>query len=203
MNQIEGVIAWDVSIRLAGYSWFAPVQPAWGDCEVVDAAELGHQVPGVDRERLKVKLLEGIQELATSLSSASLDRPTQFLIEVPRPRRLARSRDAPPRCGPHDVARLRRTGERGPRRWMPSAVQTTIERHPARAARNRPPELIRFRPAERMRAALSPCWGRWSTDAKVSPDSDGTDPADAGVRMLAELMTAMLMAVPVGHDIGA
>ena len=41
MDQIEGVIAWDVPIRLAVYSWFAPVQPAWGDCEVVDAAELG------------------------------------------------------------------------------------------------------------------------------------------------------------------
>ena len=26
------------------YSWFAPVQPAWGDCEVVDAAELRHHV---------------------------------------------------------------------------------------------------------------------------------------------------------------
>jgi hypothetical protein len=45
MDQIEGVIAWDVPIRPAVYSWFAPVQPAWGDCEVVDAAELGHQVP--------------------------------------------------------------------------------------------------------------------------------------------------------------
>ena len=41
MDQIEGVIAWDVPIRLAVYSWFAPVQPAWGDCEVVDAAEFG------------------------------------------------------------------------------------------------------------------------------------------------------------------
>jgi len=41
MDQIEGVIAWDVPIRLAVYSWFAPGQPAWGDCEVVDAAELG------------------------------------------------------------------------------------------------------------------------------------------------------------------
>jgi hypothetical protein len=40
MDQIEGVIAWDVPIRLAVYSWFAPGQPAWGDCEVVDAAEL-------------------------------------------------------------------------------------------------------------------------------------------------------------------
>ena len=60
MDQIEGVIAWDVPIRLAVYSWFAPGQPAWGDCEVVDAAELGHQMPRVHRERLNVEPFEGI-----------------------------------------------------------------------------------------------------------------------------------------------
>jgi hypothetical protein len=50
---------------LTVYYWFAPSHPVSGDCEVVEAVELGYQVLRVLGERLKVERLKRIQKLAT------------------------------------------------------------------------------------------------------------------------------------------
>lgn len=51
---------------------------------MVNAAEFGHQMPRVHRERLKAELLGRVQ-LPTTLSRASRVQAGQFLVEVPAP----------------------------------------------------------------------------------------------------------------------